>query len=60
MKMNVVEITNLLRRYAVCPKCGCDRVGNGKGTFECDGEIGYFKRTCHCGWQIEIKDGDSE
>lgn len=54
--MDVVQAAKLMDLYAACPKCGCDVVGNGKGSFECDTRAGYFKRACHCGWSVEVKE----
>ena len=54
--MTILESCELMNKYGKCPKCGCETVGNGTGTLEVDTEIGYFKRTCHCGWYIEIKE----
>ena len=54
--MTVLDACQLMEKYAVCPECGCEFIGNGKGTMECDTEAGYFKRTCHCGWSVEIKE----
>lgn len=53
--MTVIECIELTKKYAKCPECGCEAVGNGKGTIECDTTKNYFKRTCHCGWFVEIK-----
>lgn len=50
--MNVREACKLIEKYAKCPKCGCEVIGNGKGTLEV--YKGIFKRTCHCGWSITI------
>lgn len=52
--MNLVHAIDLLKRYEKCPKCGCDTVGGGTGTLDI-GE-GYFRRTCSCGWSIEINE----
>lgn len=57
--MTVTQSAKLMELYAVCPKCGCEVVGNGKGTMECDTRAGFFKRTCACGWRIELQEGDS-
>ena len=27
--MNVIDSYKLMEIYAVCPKCGCDRIGGG-------------------------------
>jgi NADH pyrophosphatase NudC (nudix superfamily) len=59
--MTVMEICGLMSKYAICPNCGRDAVGNGNGTIEVntiDTNEGYFKRTCPCGWCVEIKDSD--
>lgn len=53
--MNVVESCKPIEKYAKCPQCGCDVVGNGKGTL--DIEKGYFKRTCSCGWTVVVEYG---
>ena len=50
--MNVREACELMEKYAKCPECGCDVIGNGKGTLEID--EGIFKRACYCGWSIVI------
>lgn len=52
--MTIQRACELMERYAACPKCGCEEIGNGKGTVECDTSKGYFKRTCHCGWEVVI------
>jgi len=46
----------LIRKYATCPECGNELIGNGQGTLDIDKDT--FKRTCKCGWEIEVKDGD--
>jgi hypothetical protein len=56
--VNVVKACNLIEKYAKCPKCGCEVVGNGKGTLEI--EKGRFKRTCSCGWSVVVEDGKCE
>lgn len=52
--MTVRKAFELTVQYEKCPECGCDQIGAGMGTLEVDTEIGYFKRTCHCGWAVEI------
>ena len=52
--MNIIESLDLMKKYIKCPKCGCETVGSGTGTIEVDTAAGYFIRTCHCGWKIEI------
>ena len=31
--------------------------GTSTGIVEVDTAAGYFKRTCQCGWSVEIKEG---
>ena len=52
--MNLVDACELTKKYSKCPKCGCETIGAGTGTLEIDTSIGHFKRTCHCGWCVEI------
>ena len=54
--MNIIEFLDLTKKYIKCPKCGCETVGGGTGTIEFDTAAGYFIRTCHCGWKIEIRE----
>ena len=59
--MTLIESMELMQKYAKCPKCGCEAIGNGKGTIEIDTlnpKEGYFRRTCSCGWCVEIKDSN--
>ena len=55
--MNLVDACKLMKQFAKCPKCGCETIGGGTGTVECDTAAGYFKRTCQCGWYIQIEEG---
>lgn len=54
--MSITEACKLTEKYAKCPECGCDVIGNGKGTLEVDTEKGFFKRTCHCGWSVVLNE----
>ena len=55
--MTIKDSVKLMELYAVCPKCGCEVIGNGKGALEGDTAAGYFKRTCGCGWYVEVQEG---
>ena len=55
--MNIKDSIKLMELYAVCPRCGCEVIGNGKGTLECDTAAGSFRRTCSCGWYVEVQEG---
>lgn len=54
--MTITDACSLMEKYAKCPKCGCEVVGNGKGTVDVDTENGFFKRTCSCGWSVTISE----
>jgi hypothetical protein len=51
--MNLQRTAELLREYSKCQHCGNEVVGNGEGTLEVTDDT--FKRTCKCGWNIEVK-----
>lgn len=54
--MNVADSLKLLRKYETCPECGNGLLGNGEGTLEIDDDT--FKRSCKCGWHVEVNVGD--
>lgn len=54
--MNILDACELMKLYTKCPQCGCETVGGGTGTLEVDTAAGYFIRTCHCGWKVEIQE----
>lgn len=58
--MNITIASKLMELYAACPKCGCEVIGNGKGLLECDTAAGFFKRSCGCGWHVEVMEGITE
>ena len=51
--MNLPTAIEMINKYAVCPQCGSEYVGNGEGVLEI--EDNTFKRSCKCGWSVEIK-----
>ncbi|WP_240036602.1 DUF3797 domain-containing protein [Paenibacillus amylolyticus] len=53
--MNLSDSLVLMEKYAQCPKCKSDKVGNGAGTLEVEDDT--FKRTCKCGWAVLVKKG---
>lgn len=50
--MNPWKAVRLMRKYAKCKDCGNELIGDGEGTLEINGDT--FKRTCKCGWSIEV------
>lgn len=54
--MNGWKSVSLMKKYANCKQCGNDLVGNGEGVLLIEDEI--FKRSCKCGWSIEVDEDD--
>lgn len=52
--MDARKSVQLMRKYSKCENCGNEHVGNGEGTLEINDDI--FKRTCKCGWSVEVKE----
>ncbi|MNS17321.1 hypothetical protein D3C71_881610 [compost metagenome] len=56
--MNFKLSIELMKKYSKCPVCGSDKIGGGAGTIEIVGET--FKRTCSCGWSVEISNDNQK
>ncbi|MBY0052304.1 DUF3797 domain-containing protein [Brevibacillus agri] len=52
--MNARRAMQLMEQYQECPDCGNQYVGSGEGNVEVSDDT--FKRTCKCGWAIEVKE----
>lgn len=50
--MNGFKSIKLMRKYAACVDCGNELVGDGEGVLLIEDDI--FKRSCKCGWSIEV------
>ncbi|MBQ2783001.1 MAG: DUF3797 domain-containing protein [Oscillospiraceae bacterium] len=57
--MKLKEVIQMMKMYASCPVCGEENVGEENGEIEIDTKRGYFKRSCACGWRVEVKEGMS-
>ncbi|MGG4447611.1 DUF3797 domain-containing protein [Brevibacillus porteri] len=55
--MNALKSVQLMRKYANCKECGNDKVGNSEGALLIEDDI--FKRSCKCGWSIEVDENDN-
>ena len=55
--MNARKSFQLMEKYAKCRDCGNGYIGAGEGTISVDVT---FKRTCKCGWSIEVNENDEE
>lgn len=55
--MNALRSFQLLKKYAECGGCGNKYIGIGEGTLAVDATL---KRTCKCGWSIEVNENDEE
>lgn len=57
--MNLLKALELMKKYdGPCPECGNEYVGNGAGTFEITEDT--LRRTCKCGWKVEVKVDESK
>lgn len=54
--VDIYKSIQLMRKYSKCKECGNKLIGDGEGTMEIDDDT--FKRTCKCGWQVEITEKD--
>ena len=54
--LTVETSCKLIEMFETCPKCGAQTIGNGTGTLDVDTAAGYFKRTCACGWGVEVQE----
>lgn len=54
--MNLRRATELMEKYATCQECGSDFIGNGAGTLTVEDNI--FRRSCECGWKIEVEEAN--
>ncbi|EEM44314.1 DUF3797 domain-containing protein [Bacillus cereus] len=52
--MDAWKTLELMNEYGKCNKCGNEIIGDGEGILEV--EDGRFKRTCKCGWNVEIEE----
>ena len=53
--MDAWKAAKLMRKFNKCEDCGSEKIGNGEGTLEVQDDT--FKRTCKCGWSVEVKEG---
>jgi len=54
--MNLIKVMELLKKYGICQECGSDVTGKGQGKLMTDENT--FLRTCKCGWEVKIYDGE--
>lgn len=52
--MKLTRVIELTGKYAVCRKCGSDKIGAGAGALNVTEEL--FQRRCKCGWSVEVKE----
>lgn len=50
--MNVLKAVELIGKFANCPQCGNDKIGNGDGELNIDDYV--FRRKCKCGFELTI------
>lgn len=54
--MNFSRSLELMKKYTSCPECGNAYVSNGEGKLIIEGNT--FYRSCKCGWEVKIEEGD--
>ena len=52
--MHYKDLMKLMDKYAECPKCGNECIGNGQGGLIVDEDT--FKRWCKCGFEITVSE----
>lgn len=50
--MLVADAIKLTKKYAKCPYCGNENIGEGQGALIIDENV--FTRTCNCGYKITV------
>lgn len=56
--MNIFKSIVLMEKYANCPKCRNDKIGNGQGGIIV--EENTLRRFCKCGFDITIDENGNE
>lgn len=56
--MNMRKSLKLMDKYAKCPECGNDKVGDGQGGIIVEDD--YFRRFCNCGFDITIDEDENK
>lgn len=56
--MNMFKSMQLIKKYAKCPKCGNDKLGNGQGGLIVEEDT--LRRFCKCGWNITVDGNGNE
>lgn len=52
--MELDKVITFLKEYAECPYCGSQYVGPESGSLEVSAL--RIKRSCNCGWSVELKE----
>lgn len=56
--MNWLKSMELMEKYADCPKCGNEYIGNGQGGIVVEDDT--FRRWCKCGFDITVNEDDED
>lgn len=49
--MNISKLLPALNKYAICPECKNQHIGNGEGGIHIDGK---YIRYCKCGFKVTV------
>ncbi|MBM7580057.1 DUF3797 domain-containing protein [Jeotgalibacillus terrae] len=52
--MRLERLMELGKQHSKCPQCGSSKIGGGSGMIYVDDTT--FRRTCKCGWKVEVKE----
>lgn len=50
--MEAFKVAELISKYAKCPKCGNEYIGDWQGGLIVEDD--YLYRDCKCGWNIKV------
>lgn len=56
--MNYLKFKELMGKYADCPTCGNEYIGNGQGGIIVEDDT--FRRWCKCGFDITVNKDDEK
>lgn len=56
--MNYFKARKLMIKYAYCPKCGSENLGNGQGGITLENDT--FRRWCKCGFDKTVNEDDKK
>lgn len=56
--MNAFKLLEIMPKYANCPDCGSNKIGNGQGVLIVENNT--YTRSCECGFSITLDENENE